>query len=233
MSRRMWARGLVGLCSLVVCGAIASAQEKKPAEEPKKVEPQKKTEEAKKTETGQGQPGTDAAMAEMMKKMTEFATPGEAHKRLDPLVGKWQYSVRWWMGPDAAAQTSKGLCENRWLLGGRYLHQMVVGTPSDPDQPALQGFGVLGYDNLRKQYFGMWIDNMGTGIMLGYGTADPTGKVITMNGEASDPTTGETNRKWRSVTRIESDDQHVYEMYGPGPDGKEYKQLEITYTRMK
>ena len=37
---------------------------------------------------------------------------------------------------------------------------------------------------------------MGTGIMTGYGTGDPAGKVITMSGESSDPMSGETHRKW-------------------------------------
>jgi len=237
MSSRMWARGLAGLCSLIVCAAVVSAQEKKPGEEPKKVEPQKKVEEAKKL-AGQGEKPAagqpqDAAMVEMMKKMMEFATPGEFHKRLEPLVGKWEYTARWWMSPDAPPESAKGTCENKWILDGRYLHQEVLGAPTESPEPPLKGFGVIGYDNLRKQYFVVWIDNMGTGVMLGYGTCDPTGKVLTISGEASDPMTGETNRKWRSVTRIESDDKHVGEMYGPGPDGKEFKQLEIVYTRTK
>jgi hypothetical protein len=33
MSSRMWARGRAGLCSLIVCAAVVSAQEKKPAED--------------------------------------------------------------------------------------------------------------------------------------------------------------------------------------------------------
>jgi hypothetical protein len=69
--------------------------------------------------------------------------------------------------------------------------------------------------------------------MAGYGTCDPDGKIITMTGEASDPMSGKTNQKWRTVLRIESKDKHVFEMYGPGPDGKEFKQMEITYTRAK
>ena len=36
-----------------------------------------------------------------------------------------------------------------------------------------------------------------------------------------------------SVTRIESNDKNLFEMFGPGPDGKEFRQLEITYTRVK
>ncbi len=33
--------------------------------------------------------------------------------------------------------------------------------------------------------------------------------------------------------KMVSPDQHVLEMYQPGPDGKEYKSMEVTYTRRK
>jgi hypothetical protein len=35
------------------------------------------------------------------------------------------------------------------------------------------------------------------------------------------------------VFRIIDRDTHVMEMYMPGQDGKEYKNMEITYTRKK
>jgi hypothetical protein len=241
MTQRMWARGLAGLCGLLLCAGVAYAQEKKPGEAPNKPDAPKKEEakkpeapKAEKPEAGKGQPEMDPAMVEMMKKWQEFATPGEFHKHLEPLVGKWTYEVHWQMSPDAPPTTSKGTGEYKWILDGRYLQQETAGAqPEGPDGTVMKGLGLTGYDNLKKQYFGVWIDNMGTALMAGYGTCDPDGKVITMTGEGSDPMSGKTDQKWRSVLRIESKDKHVFEMYSPDAGGKEFKCMEITYTRAK
>jgi hypothetical protein len=237
MSSRMWARGLVCLCSLVVCAAVVTAQEKKPADEPKKVEPQKIVDEAKKL-VGQGekpaagQP-TPEQMADLMKKMQEYATPGEHHKHLDAMAGNWDVLVRWWMSPDAPPTESKGTSEFKWIFDGRYLEQTADMPAQGPDQPAMKGLGMYGYDNAKKQYFNTWLDNMGTGIMIGWGTCEQGGKVINMAGEYADPMTNQPNRKFRTVTRFVDKDKFVYEMFSPGPDGKEFKMMEITYTRAK
>jgi hypothetical protein len=235
MMQRMWARGLAGLCGLLLCAGVAYAQEKKPGEEPKKEEAKKaEAQKVEKPDAGKGQPEMDPAMAEMMKKWQEFATPGDAHKRLEPLVGKWEYEVRWQMSPDAPPEVSKGKGEYKWIMDGRYLQQEITGAqPEGPEGMVMKGLGLTGYDNLKKQYFCTWIDNMGTALMMGYGSCDSEGKVITMTGEGSDPMTGKTNQKWRSVMRIESKDKHVFEMHSPGPDGKEFRCMEITYTRAK
>ncbi len=232
MSSRMWARGLVCLCGLFIAAA-AIAQEKKPAEGPKKAEPQKKVEEAKKPgDKPAGQP-TDEQMAEMMKRMQEYATPGEHHKHLDALVGKWENVVRWWMQPDAPAEESKGTSEIKWIFDGRYLEQTADMPPQGPDQPPFKGLGLYAYDNAKKQYVSIWLDNMGTGMMVAWGTCEQGGKVINMSGEYADPMSGQANRKFRTVTRMEDKDKFVYEMFSPGPDGKEFKMMEITYTRAK
>jgi len=237
MSSRMWARGVVWLCSLVVCAAVVSAQEKKPGEEPKKIDPQKVLEEGKKLlgqgeKPAAGQP-TDEKMAEMMKKMEAYATPGEHHKHLDAMAGKWEVVVRWWWQPDSPADESKGTSEFKWTFDGRYLEQTADMPAQRPDEPAFKGRGLYGYDNAKKQYFSTWLDNMGTGIMIAWGTCEQGGKVINMAGDFADPMTDQPNRKFRTVTRIVDKDKFVYEMYSPGPDGKEFKMMEITYTRAK
>jgi hypothetical protein len=62
------------------------------------------------------------------------------------------------------------------------------------------------------------------------GSCQDTCDVIGFVGRHGDPWTG-TKRNTRGVTRFVSDDQHVLELYEPGTDGKEFKVLEITYTR--
>ena len=76
------------------------------------------------------------------------------------------------------------------------------------------------------------MDSTNTSLSYMEGTADPAGKVLTMSMKMADPMTGKETTT-RTVTRIESDAKHVFEMYEVAPDGKEFKSMEIVYTRSK
>lgn len=178
-------------------------------------------------------PGFDE---EMMKKWMEYATPGEHHKHLDAMVGTWKLDLKWWMAPDAEPEVSTATSTTRWILDGHYLQEDVEGAeePGPDGKPMrFRGMGMTGYDNLRKEYFSTWCDNMGTGLLVGYGTCDRDGKTITFNGVYPDPMTGEKAARYKGIIRIVSKDKHVYEHYKIDKDGKETKEMEITYTRVK
>lgn len=165
----------------------------------------------------------------MMEAWAKFATPGPAHKALQPLVGTWNAKITSWMAPGSAPVTSDGTSEIAWVLGGRYLQQKHEG--SFLGQP-FSGLGYTAYDNYKKQYLGTWMDNMGTSILSMAGTADASGKVLAMEGKMDDFVTGRV-LAIRSTLRILDEDHNVYEMFAPGPDGKEYKMMEIDYSRKK
>ncbi|HEX9688759.1 MAG TPA: DUF1579 domain-containing protein [Thermoanaerobaculia bacterium] len=164
----------------------------------------------------------------MMDAMAKYATPGEAHKKLEAFAGTWDTSVKWWMKPDAPATESKGTSENRMILGGRYLEQRFEGTMMD--QP-FTGIGYTGYDNYKKKYVGSWIDSMGTAMMNSLGTADASGK-LTFISEMDDFMTGK-KCEIKQVVSVVDNDHHVFEMWGPDPAGKVFKMMEIHYTRKK
>jgi hypothetical protein len=157
----------------------------------------------------------------------KYATPGEGHAALKPIAGSWSASVKTWMQPGAPAQESTATAEAQWLMGGRYLQEDVKGTIGGM---AFEGRGVVGYDNLKKKYVGTWIDNMGTGIMTSEGAYDAATKTFTNTSEISDPQSGKTIKE-REVLRIVSDAKMVRQMWTKGRDGKEFKSMEITYTR--
>lgn len=171
---------------------------------------------------------TDQSHDAMMEKWKEFATPGENHKLLDPLVGNWDYIVKWWMTPDAKPEESRGTSEVKWIMGGRFLEQTARGVSMG--QP-FQGMGIIGYDNAEKQYRSFWIDNMGTGIMRSSGNYEASKKEIVETGRFTDPTEGVTI--FHGVTKIVDQNKFTYEMYVPGPDAKEFRTLKIVYTRKK
>ncbi len=165
---------------------------------------------------------------QMMQVWTKYAEPGKFHAYLEPLVGHWKQTVKWWMAPGAPPDVSTGTCEYKWIMGKRFLLQTVKG---DMEGQTFEGMGLMGYDNFKKKYTGMWVDSMTTAIMTSMGTCDDSGKVFTMTGRHDDVFTGKADQEFRSVGRIINNDMHVDEMYMNGPDGKEYKALEITYTR--
>lgn len=166
----------------------------------------------------------DAKMAEMMK----LSSPGENHKVLDMFSGNWNYSVRFWMAPDLKPEESKGTSASQWILGGRFVQQNVKGTAMG--QP-FEGIGMIGYDNMKKEYQTLWIDNMTTGFMTGTSLYDAASKTFAETGSFSCPMTGEAKKPFRGVMKISDPNNYTYVMYQNAPDGKEFKAMEIVYTR--
>ncbi|HEX5130999.1 MAG TPA: DUF1579 domain-containing protein [Candidatus Krumholzibacteria bacterium] len=158
-----------------------------------------------------------AMMAAMM--------PGEHHEHIKKLVGNFNYTIKLWMDPSGPADESTGTRTAEMVMGGRYLEEKYTGTFMGM---AFEGKGTLGYDNMGKQYVSTWIDNMSTGLLVAHGTCGDTG--WDMSGESMDPTTGKMVTT-RSHTSMPDKDTIVMEMFMPGPDGKEFKMMEITCKR--
>ena len=174
-------------------------------------------------QTQQQKPPDEKAMMDAMMKA---AAPGAEHKKLASFVGTWNATVKMYM-PGAPPQVSHGTAVNKAILGGRYIEQDFNG---DFMGMPFSGVGYWGYDNLKKQYVSTWMDNMGTGVMTLTGNAEPTG--YTFKGSAPDPMTGKDTpfeEKWT----VADNDHHSFEMWGPAPDGKMFKMMEIDYSRKK
>ena len=203
------ARGLLtGLAFLIVIAALAIGADEK----------------AKKTMPATGKMDEKA----MMEMMAKYSTPGAEHKKLEAMVGTWDTNAKMWMDPSATPQESKGVAENKMVLGGRFLEQTFEGTMMN--QP-FTGMGYTGYDLYKKQYVSTWMDSMGTMIMSATGNTDASGK-LTMTGSMDDPMTGKKMDFKETVTMVD-DDHQLFEMWMPGPDGKPFKTLEIQYVRKK
>jgi hypothetical protein len=205
----------VAAASIAVC-SVAFADTKKDA--PKPAAP------AAAQQQQQMSPQQQAEMEAMMKAMT----PGPQHKMLDGMVGDWNAKVSMWMQPGAPPASSEGTSENRWILGGRYVEQKFNGSVMG--QP-FSGVGYTGYDNVKKQYWGTWIDSMSTSIMHSTGSTTD-GKAWTFTSTMADPLTGKDAPVEERINVVDAD-HHVWEMWSPGPDGKMFKMMEITYSRKK
>jgi hypothetical protein len=165
---------------------------------------------------------------EMMQKWAEYATPGEAHERLAKHAGEWDYTMKWWMAPDAPPEESSGTMSASMSMDGRYLIEDWEGTAMG--QP-FKGHAITGYDNFNQEYVSTWIDNMSTGIMVSSGNIDPAQDALVTTGTFDDIMTGEKDKTMRGVSKLLDENTLHVEMYVPGPDGQEFKTGEIHATR--
>ena len=174
---------------------------------------------------GAKKPEMDPAMMEAMAKAGE---PGAPHKLLANMAGTWDAKISMWMMPGADPIVSNGVSENKVIMGGRYVEQRFKGSMMGVP---FEGLGYSGYDNVKKQYFGTWMDSMSTGFMVSTSTGGDE-KTMTYTGTMPDPMTGKDAPIEQKVTIVDND-HTKFEMWSPGPDGKMYKMMEIMYVRRK
>jgi len=183
--------------------------------------------------SGQDKPtalkATDAEVDPMQTVMEQFMVPGPEHKRLDEFVGEWAVKSVMWMEPGADPMETVGEAVNRLILGGRYLYSEYTSTFMG--QP-FNGVGITGYDRYKKKYVSIWVDNFSTGIYASEGDYAPDASPAEDFGTLDDFITGD-RLKMRHVTTFIDTDTHRFEMYMTGADGKEFKQMEMVYTRKK
>jgi Protein of unknown function (DUF1579) len=156
-----------------------------------------------------------------------YAMPGPEHKVLDRMAGTWDTLARYWPVPSAEPVEAKGTSRRKWILDGRFLLEELDG--GNLVLP-FRGLALYGYDAFEQKHTSAWVDTMNTSILSNLGTYDRTNDVVNFSGQYKDPWTG-AKKKERGVTRFLSKDKHVLEIYVTEPDGKEFRMLEITYTR--
>ena len=157
-----------------------------------------------------------------------MAAPSDEHAMLNPFVGTFRATVSMWMGPGDPMVTT-GVMTSAWDLGGRFLGQTYKGDPGEGPFPEFEGRGFWGYNKIDRVWEGVWIDNASTVLQVEKGSVDEAGKVWTMEGEMTNPQTGEPITK-RSVITLLDEDHHSMEMYFSSPEG-EMRGMEIQYAR--
>ena len=168
-------------------------------------------------------PDAEAAAATRQK----ISTPSRAHKRLDVFAGVWAARMSLWMDPSQPPATSEGTFEQKWILDGRFLQQTYQGEFMG--RP-FSGVGYIGYDNYLKKYIATWMDSAGTTIYTRTGEFDSAGKTLTLKGEIDDYVRGRSVPV-RDRIVVVGPSEFVFETWESGPDGKDFKVMEVHYTR--
>ena len=161
-----------------------------------------------------------------MEAFMKAGTPGPQHQQMATTVGTYDLKIKSWHDPKAPAAEDNGTATRKMMLDGRVLVEDV--NSSTMGMP-FTGHGMRGFDNVTGKYWSTWMDSMSTGMMMSQGSCDAKDN-CTFTGSWNDPIK-KTPVKSRMTTKWTSPTTEVFEMFAPGPDGKEFKMMEITYTK--
>ena len=209
-----WIRcGAVVMCAMAFLAGRVMAQEHPKGEHPKGEHP--KGEHPKGDEKPKAEHPGPAELNDHQKSQTMFE-------------GEWEATAKGQSDPSQPVQEWKGTCKNTLVLGGRFLQMEYKGELLG--QP-YEGYGLSGYDPEKKKHTLVWMDSLTTQMMHYEGECTDGCKTTTLTAELPGP--NGTTMKSRSVTRVVSPTEHVFEIYVTDPSGKESKMLEIVYQKKK
>ena len=175
------------------------------------------------------QPGMPEMSPEQMAEMEAWmkaGTPGEQHKWLAGMIGEWDCDLEFRHGPDEEFEAGKGTSVSEWVLDGRIVKSEFasefMGMP-------FQGLGFNGYDNVKGEFFSIWMDSMTTGFVSDSGHANDDGTEIEYHGGYTDPMGNKI--KTRNVVRDIDENKTIFEMYQSKNGGDMYMHGRIVYNR--
>ena len=156
----------------------------------------------------------------------EYMTPGWAHELLATHAGEWKTVTTMWMDPSQPPQTMEGTSKIEMIMGGRYLKSTHSGVMM---RMPFEGMSLEGYDNAKKEFTSVWIDNFGTGISISNGKYDKATNSIIYTGNVYDPLQGK-DVMIKEIVKYIDKDHHVIEMYAVS-DGQEVKTMQVDFKR--
>jgi len=172
---------------------------------------------------------TVAANAEIVKALTAAMEPGEGQKRLEFMVGTFDVKIRTWVDPSEAPVESRAVAVCQWVLGNRYVQNMLSGFVAGEPFNAI---GYAGFDNVTNKYVATYMDSGSTGMEWFTGTMDPDGKLAKMTTTVYDEVSLEP-RQAEMRLGIATNGDHVTELWQADGSGKLVKVIELQYTRRK
>lgn len=164
-----------------------------------------------------------------MQACMEAGTPGEMHEQMARGAGVWDGKCLSWMSPDMEPMPSTCKSTVKSVMGGRFLKYDIDGEM--PGMGPYLGSGVIGYDNISKEFVSTYYDNYNTGLMIGTGELSADGKTMNWTFTANCPITKKP-MTYREIETITGPRTKTFELFGPDPKtGKEYKIMSIEFKK--
>jgi hypothetical protein len=166
----------------------------------------------------------------LLKALAEAGKPGAEHKKLEPFVGQWTFTLKLWTDPKQAPAELKGTIERKWIMDGRFVQETARGECAKSGK-TFEGLGLLGYDAGQKKFTCVKACSLSGTISSGLVTCDSSGTRFECVKEECCPLTGQ-KIKARDEVVIENNDRIVISFYMTIND-REVKVGELVSIRQK
>jgi hypothetical protein len=176
------------------------------------------------------EPKTPPSPQALLQAIAEAGKPGPEHKKLDPFVGQWTFTMKFWTDPNQPPAEMKGTIERKWIMDGRFVQETARAECAQTGK-AFEGFGLVGYDAAQKKFTVVRACNLSGTISSGLVTCDSTGTRFECVKEECCPLTGQ-KIKARDEVVIDSNDRIVMNFYKT-INGQELKAGELVSIRQK
>jgi len=156
--------------------------------------------------------------------------PGKGQKFLSQHCGSWSWTSTAKTSPGGESKTYTGEMKSNMSFDGRYKFESIEGDRNQGPH-RFEALNITGYDNKRKVFVSSWIDNTMTSIFTAEGVPNDDWTEINWVQDRTNQMTGEID-KLRVVESFHSPGKFSITEYWPGPDGKEFKAVEIQFSRI-
>src|SRR5262245_50348361 len=177
-----------------------------------------------------GEPKTPPSPEALLKALAEAGKPGAEHKKLQPFVGRWAFTMKLWTDPSQPPAELKGTIERKWIMDGRFIQETARGECARTGK-TFEGMGLVGYDAAQKKFTVVKACSLCGTISSGQATCDPSGTRFECVKEECCPLTGQ-KVKGRDEVVIESNNRIVLNVYKTFND-REVKVAEMISVRQK
>jgi hypothetical protein len=164
----------------------------------------------------------------LLKALADAGKPTPEHKKLDTLIGHWNYTIKFWTDPSQPPAELTATGERKWIMDGRFVFESVRGQCPKTGK-TIEGLGLLGYDAAAKKYTCVKACGL-TGKIVSHEVSGD-GSRFECATEDRCPLSGQLV-KGRDEVVIESPDRIVVTQFKT-INGRETKVGEIVQTRQK
>src|SRR5262245_57471139 len=158
-----------------------------------------------------GEPKQPPSPEALLKALAEAGKPGAEHKKLQPFVGHWTFTMKLWTDPKQAPAELKGTIERKWIMDGRFVQETARGECAKTGK-TFEGMGLVGYDADQKKFSIVKACSLCGTISSGLVTCDSSGTRFECIKEECCPLTAQ-KIKGRDEVVIESSDRIVLNVY--------------------
>jgi len=153
--------------------------------------------------------------------------PDAEHQLLHSVAGQWNVTQSLWLTPGKPPKVDQGKASLDMVLNGRHLRQNL----QIADGTGFEGLGYFGYDSTTRQFFSTWMDVNFPGLVVAYGSFDPTAKAVTLRGRMPAAQGGDAVLV-REVLTLTDPDHLRYEFFETHK-GIEALAVRLDYTRVR